>query len=73
MLGLENLAEQYDGLRPSAPHGVQPVDFVETSFFYGDLRVKYRFMKRKMFQPYASVGAGFMIFSPKDEQGKIFK
>ncbi len=70
-VGFGKFAEQYDGLRPPAPHGVQPVDFVETSFFYGDLRIKYRLMKRKMIQPYVSAGAGFMIFSPKDEQGKF--
>lgn len=55
------------------PHvpGIVRVNFVETSFFYSDLRLKYRFFHKKYVQPYVSAGAGFFIFSPKDRNGKF--
>jgi LysM repeat protein len=69
--GFGRFAEQYDFDKPSLPEGVFPVNFVETSFFYGDLRLKYRLLKKRRVQPYLSAGAGFMIFSPQDENGKF--
>jgi hypothetical protein len=51
---------------------VEPANsFVETSFFYGDLRVKLRFRHRKQIQPYLSTGAGLLVFSPRDVNGKF--
>ncbi|MCB0837638.1 MAG: outer membrane beta-barrel protein [Bacteroidetes bacterium] len=44
--------------------------FVETQFFYGDLRLKLRFLKEKNIQPYLSAGAGIIVFAPRDVNGK---
>lgn len=69
--GFGRFSEQYDTEPPELPKGIFPVNFVETSFFYGDLRLKYRFFKRKQIQPFISAGAGFLIFSPRDASGKF--
>lgn len=69
--GFGRFSEQYDTEPPELPKGIFPVNFVETSFFYGDLRLKYRFFKRRSIQPFVSGGAGFLIFSPQDENGKF--
>ncbi|MDX2248587.1 MAG: outer membrane beta-barrel protein [Bacteroidia bacterium] len=45
--------------------------FVETRFFYGDLRLRYRFWVNKKFRPYLAAGAGVLVFSPRDEDGKF--
>ena len=47
--------------------------FVETNFFYGDLRVKLRFFAKKQIQPYLSAGAGLIVFSPRDVNGKFLE
>jgi len=69
--GFGRFSEQYDAAPPELPKGIYPVNFVETSFFYGDLRLKYRLLKRRNIQPFVSAGAGFLIFSPQDENGKF--
>lgn len=45
--------------------------FVETRFFGGDLRLKYRFFKNSRLQPFVAAGAGLLVFSPRDEQGNF--
>lgn len=47
--------------------------FVETSFYYADLRLKFRFLRQKRLQPYVSLGAGILVFSPRDESGKLLR
>ncbi|MEM6804716.1 MAG: outer membrane beta-barrel protein [Bacteroidota bacterium] len=69
-LGFGKFAEQYDTDAPSLPPEVEIPTFIETSFIYGDLRLKYHFFNQKKFQPYLSAGAGVMFFSPKDQDGK---
>jgi LysM repeat protein len=69
--GFGRFSEQYDNTPPELPKGIFPVNFVETSFFYGDLRLKYRLFKRRSIQPFMSAGAGFLIFTPQDENGKF--
>ena len=68
-VGFSKLTEQADGGSPP----VTPVDpgytFVETSLFYGDMRLKYRPLTESWFQPFVSVGAGLLVFSPKDANG----
>ncbi|MEO1212133.1 MAG: LysM peptidoglycan-binding domain-containing protein [Bacteroidota bacterium] len=68
--GFGKFAEQYDTDSPSIPPGVEIPTFIETSFIYGDLRLRYHFFNNKSFQPYLSAGAGIMFFSPKDQDGK---
>ncbi|MEZ4684548.1 MAG: LysM peptidoglycan-binding domain-containing protein [Bacteroidia bacterium] len=69
--GFGRFADQYDNGMPAAPEGVQPVSFVETSYFYGDLRLRLTPFPWHRIRPYGSVGAGFLIFSPKDLNGKF--
>ena len=69
-LGFGKFAEQYDTDTPNLPPDVEIPTFIETSFIYGDLRLKYHFFHQKKFQPYLSAGAGVMFFSPKDQDGK---
>lgn len=69
--GFGRFSDQYDSDPPELPKGIFPVNFVETSFFYGDLRLKYRLFKKRSIQPFVSAGAGFLIFSPQDANGKF--
>lgn len=69
--GFGRFADQYDNGVPAAPEGVIPVSFFETSFFYGDLRLKFTPFPWHRIRPYGSIGAGFLIFSPKDLNGKF--
>ncbi len=49
-----------------AVEGVQPNTFVQTSFFYVDLRLKARFLREAFVHPYLSAGVGLLGFTPKD-------
>lgn len=68
--GFGKFAEQYDTSSPNIPPGVEIPSFIETSFIYGDLRLKYHFLHRGNFQPYLSAGAGVMFFNPTDQDGR---
>lgn len=68
--GFGKFAEQYDTSSPNFPPGVDIPTFIETSFIYGDLRLKFHLLNNRNFQPYVSVGAGVMHFSPKDQDGR---
>ena len=71
--GFGKFAEQYDDVIPSTNPEVRPNTFVETSFYYSDLRLKYRFAIKPWFQPYLTAGAGILVFSPKDENGRFLQ
>lgn len=43
--------------------------FVETTFFYIDLRMKVKFLKRKKVNPFTSIGLGLLNYTPKDGDG----
>ncbi len=45
--------------------------FVETPFLHGDFRAHLRARNRKSWQPYASLGAGLISFSPRDKDGNL--
>lgn len=47
-----------------------PTNFVETSFIFADLRMIYRFLRKKKVRPYVSLGAGLISFNPKDASGR---
>jgi len=49
--------------------GIRPNTFVETPFFFADLRFKARFLRQKGFQPYLSAGIGLLGYTPKDAEG----
>ena len=67
-IGAGKFIEQYDTYR-IRPYGeTVPNNFVNTSFLYGDLRFKYRFIRKRNFQPYISAGMGAFSFQPKDEE-----
>lgn len=66
-IGAGKFVEQYDNVRIHPYGEIIPNNFVNTSFLYGDLRFKYRFIRKKSFQPYVSAGVGAFSFQPKDE------
>lgn len=68
--GFGKFAEQYDVFLPASQANIEPNRFVETSFFYGDLRLKYRFPLSKRFHPFLTAGAGVLAFSPHNEAGR---
>jgi hypothetical protein len=52
-----------------AVDGVQPNTFVQTPFFFVDLRLKARFLREAAFHPYLSAGVGLLGYTPKDVDG----
>lgn len=73
--GFGKFTEQMDGKAPwfSSDANAAPNRFVETSFYYADLRLKYRFLRHKRIQPYLALGAGVLVFTPRDESGKLLR
>lgn len=69
-IGIGSFAEQIDQNSPTLDSDAMVNRFVETAFYYGDFRLKYRFFHKRVIQPYLSAGAGILVFSPKDESGK---
>ncbi|MEM7040125.1 MAG: hypothetical protein AAF570_24350, partial [Bacteroidota bacterium] len=49
--------------------GVTPNTFVETPFFFVDIRLKARFFRQKNINPYVSAGLGLLGYTPKDQDG----
>ena len=70
-VGAGKFSEQADVTLIAAPVGVRPNQFVETSFFYGDIRLQVFLLRKWYINPYVGIGAGFMVFSPKDYNGKF--
>lgn len=62
--GFGQFTEQWDN-----PDGQPGTRFVQTPFLHGDFRVHARAFQTKAFQPYLSVGAGILSFTPKDVDG----
>lgn len=62
--GFGQFTEQWDN--PDSQPGTR---FVQTPFLHGDFRVHARAFQTKSFQPYVSVGAGILSFTPKDVDG----
>jgi hypothetical protein len=70
-VGFGSFAEQADlNLWPGTLE-VVPNNFVETSIFYADLRLKYWFFKRRALRPFIGAGLGMLRFNPKDEDGNF--
>ena len=62
--GFGQFTEQWDNLDN------QPgTRFVQTPFLHGDLRVHVRPWREGVVQPYLSLGAGLLSFTPKDKDG----
>lgn len=53
----------------AAVEGIQPNTFVETPFFFVDLRLKARFLRQTSFNPYLSIGIGMLGYTPRDGDG----
>jgi len=53
----------------AAVDGIQPNTFVETNFFNVDLRLKVRFFRKHMVNPYGSIGIGLLGYTPRDING----
>ncbi|MEM6765354.1 MAG: LysM peptidoglycan-binding domain-containing protein [Bacteroidota bacterium] len=69
--GFGSFTEQFDETPPDVPSEILLNDYVRTSFFYGDFRLRYRFMEGNKLRPYVSTGPGLLFFSPKDQDGKF--
>ncbi|MEM7659365.1 MAG: hypothetical protein AAF399_24810 [Bacteroidota bacterium] len=67
--GFGKFADQFEGSWPQVA-GVDPVNFVETTFFYGNLGLAFRPLATKRIQPFVAIGAGLMYFVPRDQDGK---
>lgn len=52
-----------------AVEGVQPNKFAETPFFYVDFRLRAKFLREKVVNPYFGLGIGMLNFSPRDADG----
>ncbi|MFN8395625.1 MAG: hypothetical protein U0176_13375 [Bacteroidia bacterium] len=52
-----------------AVDGVQPNTFVQTPFFFVDLRLKARFLLEAPVHPHISAGVGMLGYTPKDGDG----
>ena len=68
--GFGKFAEQYDVVKPSTDPNIRVNTFVETSFWYSDLRLKYRFPMTYRFHPFLTAGAGVLSFTPRDDSGR---
>lgn len=55
----------------AAVDGIQPNTFVETGFFFVDLRLKARFLREAGIHPYLSAGIGMLGYTPRDADGNI--
>ena len=69
--GYGGFTEQSDLERQEVVNGIIPNNYVQTSFFYSDLRLKFFFLKRKRIRPYLSAGVGMFSFQPEDEMGNF--
>ena len=69
--GYGQFTEQSDAGKQIEIDGVIPNNYVQTSFFYTELRLKFFFRNRKRIRPYLSAGAGMFSFQPEDELGNF--
>ncbi len=69
--GFGSISDQFDKAIPAWPEGVSPVNYFQTSFVYGDVRLKVRPFRKGFFQPYAAAGIGFLSFSPQDDRNRF--
>jgi len=69
--GYGTFQAQFDNLTGSVGDISQqsPNTFVETQFFYTDIRAVIFLSRGKRLQPYLSPGAGFLFFNPRDKDG----
>ncbi len=65
-VGFGRFAEQFDTVLINSGNDN---NFVETLFYYGDLRLRFRPFVFTKVQPFISIGAGLMLFSPRDADG----
>ncbi|MEM7509642.1 MAG: LysM peptidoglycan-binding domain-containing protein [Bacteroidota bacterium] len=70
-VGFGSFTEQFDEAPPEVPSEILLNNYVKTNFFYGDLRLRYRFRPGKKLRPYVSTGPGLLVFSPRDQDGKF--
>lgn len=67
--GFGRFTEQNDGPVFPSSGEIVPNDFVETSFFYTDIRLRYLFLKKLPVRPFFGAGLGLLFFSPRDQEG----
>ncbi|MEZ4772140.1 MAG: outer membrane beta-barrel protein [Bacteroidia bacterium] len=69
--GFGSFTEQNDLVRTNPITEVIPNDFVQTSFFYTDLRLQVKLLRQSPVRPYLSMGAGLIFFNPRDASGNF--
>ncbi|TAE46516.1 MAG: hypothetical protein EAZ89_19940 [Bacteroidetes bacterium] len=67
--GFGKFREQSDDQFLLAADGVTPNTYVETSFFYTDLRLTLRLLKHSPVRPVLGAGLGMLNFNPRDQEG----
>lgn len=70
-VGFGRFVEQTDKSGTFVQGEIVPNSFVETSFFYTDLRFRIFPLKGKSISPYLGLGAGILFYNPKDEDGNF--
>ena len=69
--GFARFVEQNGDFSQLGEGEYRPNVFVETSFFYLDLRLKYFFFPRNTVRPFLAAGLGFLSFNPEDLEGNF--
>ena len=70
--GFGKIIEQTDRVSTiTAPEGIEPNQFVATSFFYTDIRLTGWLIRKGPVRPYVGTGAGLLFFTPLDQEGNF--
>ncbi|MDX2284624.1 MAG: LysM peptidoglycan-binding domain-containing protein [Bacteroidia bacterium] len=70
--GFGAFQEQADGSELAAAEQAVPNSYVQTDFFYTDLRLRVRLLhRRSALYPVLSAGAGLLFFTPRDQAGNF--
>ncbi|MEO1450956.1 MAG: hypothetical protein AAFV07_15610, partial [Bacteroidota bacterium] len=70
-VGFGRVLEQQDKPNLFVPSEVNPNTFFQTSLFFTELRLRYRFFHRKRIQPFIGIGGGMLFFTPRDVEGNF--
>ncbi|WNJ21120.1 hypothetical protein [Pontibacter sp. G13] len=68
-LGLGSFSEQSDRIGAKVSISPDGESFVRTQFYFGDLTLLAHPLPNKRIQPFLGLGAGILLFYPKDAQG----
>lgn len=69
--GFARITEQNDAAALDGVGEYNPNRFVQTSFFYLDLRLRRYFLRKQKIKPFLAAGIGFVSFNPEDVEGNF--